>query len=216
MIEQRNYSDAKAGEARVCDWVSLRDSLADSGHFGLRLTHGRARFQTPDHPPGGIRTIGVFLVPSPVGSHRLPQLNLFGRKVKVRGHHTDYAHGSRVILPGCHVSIELQRLANDGVRAAETPLPKRIAQNGHVLFALLVFGRERATPDRTDSQHWKQICGDELGIHSFKFLLARQSHRIVPAKYRHLRERLALTAPVSNSQWGSSFLMKVALRIIGP
>src|SRR5262245_15998749 len=107
--------------------IGLRQTRADGGHLRLRLAEGRVRFEPPDHTPAQVETVGALTLPSPVNGRRFPELGLLVREGETRWHHSDYAHGSRTLLPCIHVAVNGQRLANGFRRAAESALPQAVA-----------------------------------------------------------------------------------------
>ena len=152
--------------------------LGQGRDFGIRLLHGHARFR-PRQPQQVTRVaVPQHPVRHGVELRRHHQRNPgFERQprhaaAKLRRSHADH----RQLLP-----VHAQCAADRARVAAESPLPKAVADHGHRIAALLIavlLGREEPSGGWLHAQHGKVVSGYQFAPDPFGTILIADTQRI--------------------------------------
>src|SRR5439155_6690662 len=129
----------------------LRQARGDDVHFGLRLFHGDARFETR-HGEIVVAGPGLEFRVLRIDRQRPPDLNVSRWILELGAHHSDYGIGK---------VLQADRLPDDVRVSRIAPLPEAVTQDDNAILSWLVLLLSDApAQDRLHSQQGEEVGGD--------------------------------------------------------
>src|SRR5215216_3588581 len=108
--------------------------------------------------------------------------------LKLRRHNTDYC---------VRIALQHNRLFQQIAVTAKALLPEPIAKNHcSLIAALILFGEERATQHRLDTEHFEEVAGHGGARETFWRAVRACQKLVVTSERSHAFKRLALLPPI--------------------